>query len=1192
MRLSKIKLAGFKSFVEPTTIAFPGDYTGIIGPNGCGKSNVIDAVRWVMGESSAKQLRGDSMDDVIFNGSSSRPQVSRASVDLFFDNSERTLSGQYANYAEICLRREVTRDGQSHYYLNGARCRRRDIADIFLGTGLGPRSYAIIEQGMISRIIDAKPEELRVYLEEAAGITKYKERRRETENRIGHTRENMERLDDVREEVTKQLAHLKRQAAAAERYKELKQQQRQLNAELLALRWRELNQQMQADKQQLQQQQNRVDAVIAEQRSVEASIEQQRQQQTVAQDHLNTVQGDFYRLGSEISRLEQSIHHYKQTRERQLQELQQLNEAWQELQQHVDDDNLKLQDIARTIADKQPQFDTLQATQQRSASRLAAIETAMQDSQQQWETFNRDAAAVEQTVHVEQTRQEQLLEHIERLQHRLDRLLAEQQNLSADALEERHHQLLQATAAQQDSIENVQSNLHAVTEDLANTREQIERSQQQLDAEQNKAQQLREQIASEHALQQAALGKDNQTVMAWLEKSGLDKAPRLGESIRVTEGWEQAVEVVLGDAVEAVCVDSVTDLVSALDEFDNGRLLLLEKQPTVQPDQDKREWPRLADKITADINVYGFLAGVYICESLPEALRQRTALAADESLITPQGVWLGPNWMRVTQRALSEDSVLGREQRIQSLTQQFEKVQLRMQNISAEREQAKIVLAEYEQQRSRLQGEIQTLNREHTESRSELAAVVFELEQLQRRREQLVSDIDSIQQQLQADHQAQQQSQHAMQAAQQQTLDHQQQRQQLQEQRQAFNNELETARRNAQQDKEALHQIALNLESMRSTQDLTGRHLERMQQQLQHLKMRRDELNAGLQDQQQPVENMESELKQQLAQRVQLEKQLGEARVQTEELENQIRALEAKRSALQDNGQELRQALEQQRLAAQETKVRCQTLEEQLLEGGFIKQQLDADQQAVNADHEQAYPAGIAELFAAMPEDAEVSAWNEQVQNIDRRIQRMGPINLAAIDEHQQQSERKEYLDAQHADLCNALETLEAAMAKIDRETRSRFKDTFDQVNGSIQEMFPRLFGGGQAYIEMTGDNLLTTGIAIMARPPGKRVSNIHLLSGGEKALTAVAMVFAIFQLNPAPFCMLDEVDAPLDEANVGRFCQLVKTMSDKVQFIVITHNKTTMEVCDQLVGVTMREAGVSRIVAVDVDEAARMAAA
>lgn len=1170
MRLSKIKLSGFKSFVEPTTISFPSNRSGIIGPNGCGKSNVIDAVRWVMGETSAKQLRGDSMDDVIFNGSSARPPVSRASVDLVFDNDDHSLGGQYANYNEISVRREVTREGQSNYFLNGTRCRRRDIADIFLGTGLGPRSYAIIEQGMISRIIEAKPEELRVYLEEAAGITKYKERRRETENRIRHTRENLERLNDLRDEIEKQLNHLKRQADAAERYKKLKAEERRVKAEWLALRWRALDEKQQQDQHVLQEQQTRVEAVIAEQRAVELAIEQNREKQSEAADSLNTVQAQYYRLGSDISRIEQTIQHNKETRERQAQDLEKINQSWRELQQHVEDDRAKLQDVNRTIADKQPLLESLKETQRHSSARLAEAEQAMLNWQQESDDFNRADAEATQAVQVEQARLEQLAAHLQRLQQRLEKLSEEQQGLSSDELEAQREDLLHNEGRQAGEIEEQQHVLQESVQAVQREREHIETLNKTLDEVRNAIQNLSGKLSSLEALQQAALGKDEQSVVRWLEKRGLADKSRLAELLQVETGWEQAVETVLAGCLEAVCVDGLDAFTAVLGELDEGSIMLVDGGRVEGGDAARESLQPLSARVQADIAVQSLLAGIYTADSLEQAMAVRTRLTAAESLITPEGVWIGPNWLRVARQEQTQSGVLAREQDIKRIRQELSELRERGQALTDELAAAKETLLQHEQQRENVQHALQALSSRHAETRGQLNALNLQLEQLLKRRNEVNAEIAEINQQSQQDRQAQSQSQEKLQQARRQVEQNAEARERLQARREVLNRELQEAREHAQADKDALHEIALSLESMRSMQDSTDRNLARMQQQLNHLQARRDELQAALAEGETPVVALQEELEKLLEQRVTVDKALGEARTQVEIIENELRRLESQRSTYENQVQELRGQLEQSRLAAQEIRVRAQTLKEQLDETGF--------------GHEQ--------LFNEMPEGATVEAWAERVETLEQRIQRMGPINLAAIDEHKEQSERKEYLDRQHADLTEALTTLENAITKIDRETRARFKEIFDKVNASIREMFPRLFGGGQAHLEMTGDDLLSTGIAIMARPPGKRISNIHLLSGGEKALTAVAMVFAIFQLNPAPFCMLDEVDAPLDEANVGRYCEMVKEMSEKVQFIVITHNKTTMEMADQLIGVTMREAGVSRIVAVDVEEAYKMATA
>ncbi|MBN1379355.1 MAG: chromosome segregation protein SMC [Gammaproteobacteria bacterium] len=1167
MRLSQIKLAGFKSFVDPTTISFPTDRTGVIGPNGCGKSNVIDAVRWVMGESSAKQLRGESMDDVIFNGSSSRPAVSRASIDLIFDNSDHSLGGQYANYNEIAIRRDVTREGQSNYFLNGTRCRRRDIADIFLGTGLGPRSYAIIEQGMISRIIEAKPEELRIYLEEAAGISKYKERRRETENRIRHTRENLDRLDDLRDEVEKQLNHLKRQASAAERYKKYKSKERRLKAELLALRWREMDKQVRVNQVGLDEQQTRVEAVVAEQRAIELKIEQQREAHNEANDQFNAVQAEYYRVGSDISRIEQTIQHYRDTHARQTEDLQQVRDAWQELQQHVENDRAKLENVTQSIADKQPLLESLHKNQQDSSTRLAEAEKAMFAWQQTWEGFNRQQADSEQSVQVEQTRLEQLAEHLQRLQLRLQKLREEQQTLSTSDLETEREHLLQTEGQHSKLLAKQQQQLDETGQSLRNIRTHIDELGGQMDVARNQAQELRGKLVSLEALQQAALGKDKQAVVQWLEKRGLTKQPRLAESLQVENDWERAVETVLGDSLEAVCVNELGNLADVISDLTEGGLMLVERG---EPAGGSGGGDRLSDKVQSDLAIDRLLTGVRTCASVSQALALRANLAAGESVITREGLWFGPNWLRVARPAAGQESVLTREQQIKDTRRQLEQTQQRISKLESELETAKQSLSREEQQRDALQSERQQSNDQLAEVKAKLNGISVQLEQVQKRRTELNVELNDIEQQIQRDQAAQSQSQKTLSVAQHAVGQHSQTREQFQKQREQLNQALQDAREHAQKDKDTLHEIALSLESMRSTKSSTDENLARLQQQLQHLQKRRDELEAALAEGDAPVKEMAAELALLLEKRVDIEKRLTDVRKQVESIEETIRQHEAGRVEQEQKVQELRSELEQGRLAAQEARVRCQTINEQLQETDYEREQ----------------------LFAEMPEEAGIESWHEQVEKLEQRIDRMGPINLAAIDEHREQAERKEYLDRQNSDLTEALATLESAIAKIDKETRSRFKEIFERVNSSLHDMFPRLFGGGEAHMEMTGNDLLSTGVAIMARPPGKRISNIHLLSGGEKALTAVAMVFAIFQLNPAPFCLLDEVDAPLDEANVERFNDLVKEMSDKVQFICITHNKTTMEMVDQLIGVTMREAGVSRIVAVDVEEAIKMATA
>ncbi|WJW76529.1 chromosome segregation protein SMC [Thiohalobacter sp. IOR34] len=1168
MRLTKIKLAGFKSFVDPTTISVPSNLVGIVGPNGCGKSNTIDAVRWVMGESSAKHLRGDSMADVIFNGSNARKPVGHASVELVFDNSEGKLAGQYAQYNEISVKRQVSRDGQSQYFLNGTRCRRRDITDIFLGTGLGPRSYSIIEQGMISRLIEAKPEELRVYLEEAAGISKYKERRRETENRIRHTRENLDRLNDLRDEIEKQLEKLKRQARTAERYKELKQQERRVKAEWLTLRYQALHEEIRSKEREIQGRETALEAVIAEQRALEAAIEKSREEQTAANDSFNEVQGRYYGLGAEIARVEQAIQHARETRQRQQAELEKAEKAWNEVEAHISVDGQRLTDLAAELAAREPELAALQAQAAASGEALQAAEAAMQAWQAEWDEFNRRAAMPQQTAQVERTRIDHLERQLAQLEQRLKRLAEERERLSGDPLEAEIERLVAEESERGAAAQRLQGELDAVRGQIAELRERLQTQAAELDEARREQQQQRGRLVSLEALQKAALGEDDGAVGDWLQRQGLAEASRLAQQIEVEAGWERAVETVLGDYLEAVCVEGLEPLADGLCELGEGGIALFDTEAARSAGGDAADAGMLLTKVRAAWPLETLLAGIHTADTLAEALALRPRLAAHESVVTPQGVWVGRTWLRLARADDQGRGVLEREKEINALKSSLEDLDEKVAASESRLEATRQSLHQLEQRREELQAEVNQAHRQHSEVRAQLGARRSRLEQIRGRAEAIDSEIGELRDQQQRDGEEHAAARSRLHQALAEMEDLARERSEREAERETLRGQLEAARRQAQADREAAHGLTVQIESMRTAQQSTAENLERMQGQQVHLRLRREELREALAAGEAPLAEQEAELTRLLEQRSTVENELAEARRRLEAVEHELREQEQGRAAREREAQEMREALNQARMAWQEIKVRSQTLLEQLAETGFELETLQRE----------------------MPEEADLETWAAEVEALERRIQRLGPINLAAIDEFEEQSERKVYLDAQHADLTEALETLEGAIRKIDRETRTRFKETFDKVNSGLQRMFPRLFGGGHAYLELTGEDLLDTGVTVMARPPGKRNSTIHLLSGGEKALTAVALVFAIFELNPSPFCMLDEVDAPLDDANVGRFCDLVREMSERVQFIFITHNKITMELANQLTGVTMHEPGVSRLVAVDIDEAAQMA--
>ncbi len=1168
MRLKKIKLAGFKSFVDPTTITLPSNLTGIVGPNGCGKSNVIDAVRWVMGESSAKNLRGDSMADVIFNGSTSRKPVGQASIELGFDNSDGSLGGQYAKYTEISVKRLVSRDGQSTYFLNGVRCRRRDITDVFLGTGLGPRSYSIIEQGMISRLIEAKPEELRVYLEEAAGISKYKERRRETENRMRHTRENLERLEDLREEVSKQLQHLQRQARTAERFKVMKEEERRLKAEHLVLRWQGLDAEDKALEQRISEHETRREAALAEQRGFERQLEEGRSQQIERNDAFNEVQGRYYGVGAEIARVEQAIQHGKEMEHRQQHELQQVEKAWQEAQTHIHNDQHRLNELHAELNESEPQLLAIEKAAGESAARLAESEEAMRAWQQSWEAFNREAAEPAQTAEVEKTRIQHLDQQMLRAREAIQRNEHELQGLTWESLEEEIAALENQRQEQMDRGNELDAQIGTVAEQINQARERSNSAGEELHQVRTQLQNTRGRLASVEALQQAALGEGKGGISTWLERQGLQTAPRLAKELQVESGWERAVETVLGPSIEAVCVSSIDAVTSLLGEFDKGTLTLIEEGGSGNASSVAGA-TRLIDKTKASWSLSGPLQDVYAAESLTEAMELRRQLPEHGSVVTRDGIWLGRHWLRVVKEADAQAGILERERELRELNHQLESLEHNSDELEREQERARQLLRESEQEREELQTQLNRLNAVKADLQAQLASKRGRLEQAKNRSERLENELNETREQIHRDETAVKDARGRLDGAVERMESYQRKRETLQDERRELDEVLDQRRARARADRDQVHQQALQLESLRSSHTSTQQSLERMQSQLGHLVQRREELQKALEEAVAPNQALAEELDELLKRRVAVEEELGQARRRVEEIDEQLRRLGQERNTAEQKVQTIRDAMDKLRMEWQGIHVRRQTIEEQLIETGYNKET----------------------LLEEMPEEATAQEWQTKVETIAQRIQRLGPINLAAIDEFKEQSERMEYLNSQHEDLTESLNTLENAIRKIDRETRTRFKETYDRVNGGLKEMFPRLFGGGHAYLEMTGNDLLDTGITVMARPPGKRISTIHLLSGGEKALTAVALVFAIFLLNPAPFCMLDEVDAPLDEANVGRFCDLVREMSEKVQFIFITHNKTTMELSNQLTGVTMHEPGVSRLVAVDVDDAIQMAA-
>jgi chromosome segregation protein len=1167
MRLEKIKLAGFKSFVDPTTVLFPSNLVGVVGPNGCGKSNVIDAVRWVMGESSAKMLRGESMADVIFNGSSGRKPVGTAGIELVFDNSDGSAGGELARFNQIAVKRQVSRDGQSAYFMNGARCRRRDIQDLFLGTGLGPRSYAIIEQGMISRFIEARPEDLRLFIEEAAGISKYKERRRETENRMRHTRENLARLDDLRDEVAKQLHHLERQAATAAKYRALKEDERRLEDELAALQWRALDRDIEQRDRRLGEAEVAAEADRAELRRLEADIEAQRAAHAEASDAFNAVQGRYYAAGAEIARLEQGLKFAAETRARQESELGRIRRELDEAGDLQGRDEQRLAEIDADLARDEPLLAETQDRLQQVRARLRQAEQRLDEWQAAWDAIQARSAEPTALAQRERGSINILEQRIAQDDQRLARIEDELGRLDTAELERRLEQLDERSDGLDERIRLAADTQSRAGETLRRADEERHGLEGQLDAARTELQTSRGRQSSLEALQDAALETDDEAVARWIDAQGLADVPRLLDLLDVEPGWERAVEIVLGETLGGLCVDDLDRLAARLE---TGALTLIDGTAQGVPGGAADD---LRARVKGPPALTDLLAGVGLADSLAEALSRRADLAPGQRIIIRDGALVGRSWVNMPASGPEVAGSIARAEELKALqsgTDELEDViaelvakqdalAARRQQLEGEREEAHESLSRLSRERANLDAELGAGRSRLQHMRERRASLSNERQELSEARAEAVDGIEDARERL---HEALESSE---------TLAA--ERDALAAERDGRREAVTEVRGQEGALRDQVQQLEVAIQTRRASREAILSTLDRAGERLADLAERRDELADSLEESAEPAEEQQARLEEQLALRLAVEQELNETRGRMDTIDSAVREAEQQRHRIEQRLAEAQRGLDAERLQRQERLVRRRTLEEQLAAR-------DADPRRL-----------LDGLDPAADDDGAVERWRAELEQVGARIARLGNINLAAIDEFQEQSERMRYLDDQHGDISRSLETLESAIRKIDRETRARFKETFDQINAGLQQLFPRVFGGGNAYLELTGEDLLETGVAIMARPPGKRNSSIHMLSGGEKALTAVALVFAIFQLNPAPFCMLDEVDAPLDDANVGRFCELVRSMSDQIQFIFITHNKVTMEIAEHLLGVTMHEPGVSRLVSVDVDEAARMVA-
>lgn len=1170
MQLNKIKIAGFKTFVDPTTIALPSNLVAIVGPNGCGKSNIIDAVTWVMGESSPKYLRGEALTDVIFNGSGSRKPVGQASVELIFDNSSGGISGEYGKFTEISIKRMINRDSDSSYYLNGVRCRKRDVVDIFLGTGLGPRSYSIIGQNMINKIIEAKPEELRTYLEEAAGISKYKERRHETELRMQHTKENLARVNDLLSELEKQLSHLKYQANMAEKYKDLKQQERRLRAECLTVSWRELDSLMVDATLNIQREETALEARMSEISTTNREIEELHHEKRSANDVFQELQRKYYATGNEITRIEQDILHHQEKEQQWQQDLAQIEHDYEAIQDQITENEQALKELQYEVEQNSPAYNALEDEVIRLEESLSVNEDEMQHWQSRWDDFNQKTAKTKQRAQVEKTHIQHLEERITMLRKRNEQIQEDLADINVEGLDDEilaFNEKSSAIAAElttyDESLAALKQNLNQLTKDESEAKVELDHLRSEL-------QQLRGQQASLLALQETALGQRDNPTLPWISEHQLDKNSRLAQHVEVDAGWEFAVEKVLGFNLQAICVDDKEKFLGDLADFTSGNLCLFNNQSTQAATtksaiSNTTAMPLLA-KIRSPLSLTSLLTGIYTAETIEEGLAIVTQIAEHESVITKDGVWLNRAWIRILREKDPSAGIFHRESALKEIATKIADYDVKQQAVLTAIQNIRQQIVTFEKKRDEAQQIYNNQQARSVELSTQHKLKQERLNELQTQYKRLKHDQAECEVALQHAVAELTQAQQLFTEAEVSLKNDDGERDAIIKERDKIKNILQEIRERTNDKKDALHELEIRQETMKSQKTSVSHNIIQLKKQLKTLEDRRGQLQVELASLQ-SFNVLKDTLNQTLDKHVAIENELNNARSSVELLEQEFRNLEQKRQVFEQEVSKIRARLEGLRVESQGWKVKAETILQQLKETEFTL-----------------------ELLKDLPQDLDPQEWQKKHEQVQQRINRLGAINLVAIEEYSTCLERKEYLDKQLQDLQTGLQTLEEAIAKIDRETKSRFKETFDRVNERFQELFPTVFGGGKAYLELTEDNLLSAGVGVMAMPPGKRNSSIYLLSGGEKTLTAIALIFSIFHLNPAPFCLLDEVDAALDDANVLRFTHLVKSMAEQIQFIYISHNKITIEMAEHLIGVTMNEPGVSRLVTVDIEKAMSLA--
>ena len=1178
MRLKQVKLAGFKSFCDPTTFELPSQLVGIVGPNGCGKSNIIDATRWVLGESRATELRGESMQDVIFNGSLERKPSSRASVELVFDNSLGRIGGAWGGFAEISVKRVLTREGQSTYYINQQPVRRKDVHDIFLGTGLGPRAYAIIGQGTISRIIEAKPDELRVFFEEAAGVSKYKERRRETENRLADTRENLTRVEDILRELHGQISKLDAQAEVAGRYRAMEAERTQKQQWL----WLIKRDDAQAEQQLLEKTAESLDLEIeglqTGLRSAENRMETLREAVHQANDEVSRCQAAYYEVNSEISTLESQIRMIAQNRNQAQARLKSLEEQIQSARALSEGGLQRRQEVEAQLEEAREQQATAEMALAEAEEQLAACEDEERERREALESARQAAHVAQQALQVGRVERRSHEEALAQMQERRQRLQASLSQLGDDASDQLERLALELGAAQEEEARTAEQQ-QTLEARLAEVQAERGPAQEVLQAAVTKTTTIEARMAVLEQLQ-ARMQGENQ-MRPWLEKHGLgEDTERIWQYIRIEPGWETAVEAVLRERVHALEAKSVQQVAAMLQEAPPGKVgLFLTDLPAGAAPLPARPAGRLVPLASLvrcqDARLKPIMAewldGFFSAESTEAAFAGRGQLPPGGRFVVREGHAIGRFDVVLFAMDSEGEGVLARQQELQNLERELRAQQLLGDEARQQAERIDAMATQLAEQvraardaSARAVRRVSTATIEHErlaqavrsreESRQRLSEEIEELALRQAGREEaLQALVDGL---AEAEEKAEVASEELAAAR---------------EAAEMLETTLSSRRDHARESELAVRESAYAVRSLEQEIENLRERIARADEQLAQADGNRERLLADLEGM--SDEALREQLEVMLERRMEAEQALSEARGLADERSGELRRLDEERLRAERGQEPLRQRLIELRMKEQAARLTAEQMDEALAEASADLAELKAS-------------------LAALPQRPKPSWLQSEVSRLAQAVARLGPVNLAALDELTAAREREVFLNTQSADLQEAMATLENAIRTIDQETRSLLQSTYDTVNAEFGRLFPMLFGGGEARLVLTGGEILDAGVQVFAQPPGKKNASIHLLSGGEKALTAIALVFGIFKLNPAPFCLLDEVDAPLDDANTERYAKMVSAMSEETQFVFISHNKIAMEMAHQLIGVTMQEKGVSRLVAVDLTSAVELAEA